>query len=374
MNGEVKEERTVALSPLAPGERRTVAFGEAFAAKENAMVTLAAEIFAGEEFVGSGSCVLAEYVPTACEANGTLEVTEMGSALRVAGEGFVVTVSLTDGTLAYEKDGEVVVKDGPKLDFFRAYTDNDKPFVSEWQARSMHSLTTTVVGADYAQEDGVVTVTLKARCGGNARNWRVPMEIVYGIRADGAVTVKFAGRFDGDFGYKFWQEVPRVGTTLHLPERFERAVYCAYGPGESYCDSKQQARKDVFTDSVDSMSFPYECAQESGNRTGAQWIALGDETTAMAFAFKKPGDVSAHHCTAKDIWKAGHACDIPRRDFVELHMDLMNSGLGSSSCGPRHLRGYVAQTIPFSLEYAFAPAAAGNEVLAAQHVMDVLAK
>ena len=218
-----------------------------------------------------------------------------------------------------------------------------------------------------------MAVKVTARRGGNARNWRVPMTLVYGVRADGIVTVDLSGRFDGDFGYKFWQEVPRIGTTLRLPEDFGRVTYCAYGPGESYCDSKQQARKDVFVTSVEDMSFPYECPQECGNRTGADWIALEGGETGVVFAFEKPGDVSAHRCTAKDIWQAEHACDVPRRDFVELHMDLINSGLGSSSCGPQHLRGYMAQTIPFRLAYAFAPTAAGQAVQGAQRVMDALA-
>lgn len=374
VNGEVREERTLALAPIAPGERKTVSFGEAFAAKENAMVTLTAEILCGEELLGTGSCVLAEYVPSACPASGSLTAAQEDGALVITGEGFTVSVSLTDGTLIYEKDGQTLVKDGPVLDFFRAYTDNDKPHVSNWQARSMHSLSTTVLSANYEQEEGEVIVTIKARRGGNARNWRVPMEVVYGIRADGTVTVRLTGRFDGDFGYRFWQEVPRIGTTLRLPESFGRVTYCAYGPGESYCDSKQQCRRDVFTDDVDAMSFPYECAQECGNRTGAQWIALENEEAGMAFAFRKPGDVSAHRCTDKDIWAAGHSCDIPRRDFVQLHMDLINSGLGSSSCGPQHMRGYMAQTIPFCIEYAFAPTAARQAVQGAQRAMDALVK
>ena len=374
VNGEEKEVRTLALAPIAPGERKKILFGEVFAAKENAMVTLTAEILCGDELLGTSSCVLAEYVPAAAPVQGSLHVTQEGGAIAVCGDGFAVRISLTDGTLCYEKDGQQLVKDGPALDFFRAYVDNDKPHVENWQARSMHSLSTAVLSAEYTQEEGVVSVTIKARRGGNARNWRVPMTAVYGIRADGVVTVEISGRFDGDFGCRFREEVPRIGTTLRLPEEFGRITYCAYGPGESYCDSRQQCRRDVFVDSVDSMSFPYECAQESGNRTGAQWIALEGRCTGVAFAFGKPGDVSAHRCTAKDIWKAGHACDIPRRDFIELHMDLINSGLGSASCGPQHLRGYMAQTIPFRLVYAFAPTAAGQAVQGAQRVMDALAE
>ena len=373
-NGEAVKTLNLPLAPIAPGERKTIAFGETFAAQSNDMYTLAAEIVCGEELLGTAGCVLAAYEPEARAAQGDLHIAQEDGALRITGEGFAVCVSLTDGTLAYEQAGRLLVKDGPKLDFFRAYTDNDKPHVENWQARSIHSLTTTVVDADWTKEGGEVTVTLTARCGGNARNWRVPMKIVYGVRADGVVTVKFEGRFDGDFGYKFWQEVPRIGTTLRLSEAFDHVTYCAYGPGESYCDSRQQGRKDVFTSSVEGLSFPYECPQDCGNRTGADWIALEDGEHGMAFALAKPGDVSAHRCTAKDIWQAGHACDVPRRDFVELHVDLRNSGLGSSSCGPQHMRGYMAQTIPFSLRYAFGPCAPGAAADGAKRAMDALAE
>ena len=371
-DGVVVESRTQPLDAIAPGERRTVAFDQPFTADDNAMFTLTAEILCGDEVLGTGDCVLADYVPSARKTTGALQVEQTMGAIKVSGEGFSATVSLTDGVITYEKGGRTLLKDGPRLDFFRAYTDNDKPFVSEWQERSMHSTTTTVTTADYTCEDGQVQVTLSARCGGNARNWRVPMQIVYTFLADGTVKVMFSGRFDGDFGFRFGQEVPRIGTTMKLPEQFGQATYCAYGPGESYCDSRQQCRLDVFRMSVDDMAFPYECAQENGNRTGARWIALEGEAQGMVFAFRRSGDVTARRCTDRDLWHAAHACDVPRRDFVELHMDLINAGLGSASCGPRHLRGYTAQTIPFTLEYAFAPCEAGKAVDGAHRVLDTL--
>lgn len=370
--GEVVETRTQRLNAIASGERRKIALEQPFTTNENAMVTLTAEIRCGDEVLGTGDCVLAEYVPAARRASGTLQVTQNMDMIRVRGENFAAAVSLTDGSITYEKDGRTLLKDGPRLDFFRAYTDNDKPFVNEWQERSMHSTTTTVTAADYACEDGMVRVVLSARCGGNARNWRVPMQITYTFLGDGTVKVMFSGRFDGDFGFRFGQEVPRIGTTMKLPEQFGQATYCAYGPGESYCDSRQQCRLDVFRMAVDDMAFPYECPQENGNRTGAKWIALEDEQQGMVFAFRKPGNVTARRCTDRDLWRAAHACDVPRRDFVELHMDLINAGLGSASCGPRHLRGYTAQTIPFTLEYAFAPCAAGQAVDGAHRVLDAL--
>lgn len=371
-NGETVAERIQHLLPLHPGERRTIDFEQPFAVCSNDMYTMTVEICCGDELLGTGACVLADYEPVVRKVSGMLNVTQTIGAIQVAGQDFVASVSLTDGTITYEKNGRVLLKDGPKLDFFRAYTDNDKPFVSEWQERSMHSTTTTIVAADYTVEDGQARITLSARCGGNARNWRVPMHVVYTFLGDGTVGVQLSGRFDGDFGFRFGQEVPRIGTTMKLPEHFGHATYCAYGPGESYCDSMQQCRLDVFRSSVDDMAFPYECAQECGNRTGAKWIALEDGTQGMVFAFRRSGDLTARRCTDRDLWHAQHACDVPRRDFVELHMDLINSGLGSSSCGPRHLRGYTAQTIPFNLEYAFAPCEVGKAVEGAHRLLDTL--
>lgn len=373
-NGETVETRVLSIGALAPGERRALRFDRPLRPEGNALFTLQARITRGEELLGTGDCVLASYQPAASRARGALRVSEESDALTVAGEGFRVRISLTDGTLAYERGGKVLIKDGPKLDFFRAFIDNDKPHAQRWQERSLHSLTTSVLSAEWAQEDGCVTARLTARCGGNARNWRVPMGVTYAIRADGVVTARLEGRFDGDFGYRYGHEVPRIGTTLRLPREYGNVTYCAYGPGESYCDSRQQARKDVFRDAVDTMAFPYECPQDSGNRTGADWIALTSGEEGMVFASLVPRDVSAHRCTAKDLWHAAHACDVPRRDFVELHIDLINSGLGSSSCGPQHLAGYAAQTLPFVIEYAFAPTAGGREVEDAQRAMDALVK
>ena len=53
-----------------------------------------------------------------------------------------------------------------------------------------------------------------------------------------------------------------------------------------------------------------------------------------------PLEVSAHYFTTKDIELAQHTYDLKKRDFVTLHLDYRQTGLGSASCGPDTLPQY----------------------------------
>lgn len=340
---------------------------------KNGHWTLTAEIALGDEQLGSASSVLRTYAATPIRPQGVLTVTETPTALCVSGEHFSLHVSLTDGRIEdYRADGRLIMEKGPQLDLFRAYTDNDRLDAVEWGKRHIHSMVVTLVKLDWAQEKDYIRIDLMARLGANARNWRVPHVISYTIFADGTVCVRFSGRFDGDFGTSFGDCVPRIGTTLRLPGICQQVRYCGFGPGETYCDSKHQARKDVFDAAVEDMSFPYECPQESGNRTDTDFAVLHDGQTGLAFAALRGHDMSVHTCTAKELWQARHACDVPHNNFVEMHFDGMNAGLGSASCGPRPLRGYIAETIPFDIQYAFTPIQSGQLTQAARHAQNVL--
>lgn len=336
--------------------------------------TLTLECLEDDQTLGTGACVLQSFCPAPLCPNGTPAVKEEADRILVGGEGFSLAFSLSDGRIKnYCAKGKELIKNGPALDVFRAYLDNDRIPKRLWEEKNLHSMAYTVLSADCQTKAGCTLVTMQVRYGANARNWRIPMQVQYRIYGDGTITVRFAGRFEGDFGTAYGQEVPRLGTTLHLPAAFHQVLYLGCGPDETYVDSRQQGRKDVFSTSVSAMSFPYECPQDSGNRTDTDWIVLHDGRCGLAIASLVARDVSVHTATAKDIWKAAHHIDIPTRDFLEVHIDKINSGLGSGSCGPQHLRGYSAQTIPFDFSYALTPSVQTDPLAAARHAQDVLA-
>ncbi|MEG2217689.1 MAG: glycoside hydrolase family 2 TIM barrel-domain containing protein [Clostridia bacterium] len=336
--------------------------------------TLTLECRHGEEELGWGAYVVKRYQPACAIVRGELSVEEKADLLLVRGEGFSVAVSMMDGRLKdFRMQDRLLLIDGPMLDFFRAYIDNDRIPQKLWEEKNLHSMSVTVTDVSWAELGDSILISIGARIGANARNWRVPTKIEYRIFADGTMKVRFFGRFDGDFGMGYLQEVPRVGTTLSVPAVFEQALYLGCGPDETYVDSRHNSRKDVFTSTVANMAFPYECPQDSGNRTDTDLLVLHDGQVGIAFATLEPKDISVHTCTAKDLWKTAHHADLPVRDELEVHIDQINSGLGSGSCGPQHMRGYMAQTVPFDFDYALAPVLDGNPLNSARHTQNVLA-
>jgi hypothetical protein len=376
-DGETAAEQEQPRAPIAPGSVTVLEAPRELlpvAAQQNAHRTLTASFAAGTEELGSAAAVLETYAPRAEEPKGTVRVLETPERIAVAGERFSLYVSLDDGRIRdYVANGQVLAELGPTPDLFRAYLDNDAAPAREWTKKNLHSMVPTVLNARWEMRESCAVITLRLRYGANARNWRVLAEVRYAVCADGTTGVSMRGRFDGDFGDRRGDAVPRLGTTLRLPGCYQQAAYCGRGPGETYCDSRQNGRKDVFYTTVDGLAFPYECPQDSGNRTDTNWIVLYDSTAGLAVASATGRDVSAHNCESRDLWKAAHACDVPRRPFVELHVDARNAGLGSGSCGPGPLIGYTAQTVPFDIRYALAPMGVQGPLAAARHAGDVLA-
>lgn len=376
-DGEPVAQEEETLPPIVPqGRMALCAPGDLLKLAEQVSghATLTLECRRGEEELGWGACVVKRYQPVCAITRGKLSVEEKAERLLVRGEGFSLAVSKTDGRLKdYRVQNRLLLIDGPMLDFFRAYIDNDRIPQKLWEKKNLHSMSVTVTDVRWDELQDSILISVGARIGANARNWRVLTKIEYRIFADGVLKVRFFGRFEGNFGTGYLQEVPRVGTTLSVPAAFERALYLGCGPDETYVDSRHNSRKDVFTSTVSSMSFAYECPQDSGNRTDTELLALYDGQAGIAFASLVPKDVSVHTCTAKDLWKAAHHVDLPVREELEVHIDQINSGLGSGSCGPQHMCGYMAQTIPFDFDYAIVPISDSNLLSSARHAQNVLA-
>lgn len=365
------------LPTLAPQSCMTMCVPEnllALAERLFGHVTLMLTLHCGEEDLGWAACTVKRYQPVCAITQGSLSIEEEAERLLVHGTGFSLAVSKTDGRLMdYRVQKRQLFTTGPMLDFFRAYIDNDRIPQKLWEKKNLHSMSITVTDVCWKELQDSIVISVSARIGANARNWRVPTKIEYRIFADGVLKLRFSGRFEGDFGTEYLQEVPRVGTTLSIPAAFEQTLYLGCGPDETYIDSRNNSRKDVFASNVSSMSFAYECPQDSGNRTDTDFLVLHDGQNGIVFASLVPRDVSVHTCTAKDLWKAAHHTDLPVRDELEVHIDQINSGLGSGSCGPQHMRGYMAQTIPFDFDYVIAPVLDSDPLSSARHAQNVLA-
>lgn len=162
--------------------------------------------------------------------------------------------------------------------------------------------------------------------------------------------------------------IPRVGVRFRLPVAMNRVDYLGRGPEENYSDRHKGTLVGLYRTTADAMYYPYVRPQENGHHTDARWVALSggagkglliaaDETIGFNALRNSIEDFDSQESAADYQWRnmspqeiAGrdpenakdvlrkhtHASDITPRDFVEVCVDLKQSGVaGYNSWGAR---------------------------------------
>ncbi|GCE45351.1 beta-galactosidase/evolved beta-galactosidase subunit alpha [Thermosporothrix hazakensis] len=299
---------------------------------------------------------------------------EVGGLLTISGTDFSISFDrlygvITDWTFA----GKRLLTRGPRLDVWRAPTDNDVHIVRKWREAGLHALTHRVDALSWQRDASgkAVTVQVKARVAPPIYSWGLNCTYTYTIYGSGDVTVELQGAPQG----KAPESLPRLGLSLGLVKELNDVTWYGRGPGESYIDTKLANRVGVYRKSVDELFTHYERPQENGNRTDVRWLALTDTRGVGLFASGTPQlDFSAHYYTAQDLERVPHDCYLEKRDEVILHLDYAQHGIGSASCGPEawpqyrlHLKDFAFQIHlkPFSRDLT-SPVVLGKQQIIAE--------
>src|SRR5512132_2908132 len=162
--------------------------------------------------------------------------------------------------------------EGPRLDLWRAPTDNDEGYHGEvalapvWRRVGLDRLEYRVDRAA-VEDDGLVVHARVAPAGtdlGVAATYRwsaVPggLRLVLVVVPEGA-----------------WPcPLPRIGLRMAVPAGLRLVEWFGRGPGEAYADTGRAARVGRFAASVEELQTPYLYPQENGNRAGVRWATLG---------------------------------------------------------------------------------------------------
>jgi beta-galactosidase len=222
--------------------------------------------------------------------------------------------------------------DGPRLDLWRAPTDNDLrgwmgPVAEQWLAVGLDRLTSAV--KDLQFDDTGLTLTTRV----------APASVDLGFLATYRWTVRGADALELDLivtPFGDWPcPLPRVGVQLALPAAIDTVTWFGQGPGEAYRDSQAAARVGRFTRTVDDLHTPYVYPQENGNRRHVRWAELTDAQGRGLVVSGRPWfDLTVRRWTTQDLAAARHRTDLAPRDRVYVHLDAEHHGLGSASCGP----------------------------------------
>ncbi len=293
---------------------------------------------AGHE-VAWGQAVSAEHTQFAAPEKETapLQVGDKEYFVTVTGGDFSLTLDKIHGQLtAWEHRGVSLLADGPRLQVWRAPTDNDVHMAADWRKAGLNRLWhRTSRAAVTAQTAQVVELTVESVLGAYPIPPAFTATYIYTVTSDGVLTITTQVTPLGTL-----PTLPRVGLTLQLPAGFTRFRWAGLGPHESYPDRKQSARFGVWSGTVSEQMEPYIRPQENGNKADTLWAEVTNDH-GQGLRVSGVPHVSALHFTAEDLTAAQHTFDLTPRAETVLNLDDAQGGLGSNSCGPGPLAEYL---------------------------------
>ena len=285
-----------------------------------------------------------------------------GDLLRVKGSHYDLSFDRTTGAIhSLGYDGRMVIEPGhgPRIDAFRARTDNDNWMDYLWPKLGLHNLHHKVTEYNSQQtKDGMLrlffTIESQAPYGGhdNYSNFDRDKDEVYTIVEDknkpfGPEDFKFITRTiytvypDGSVEVqsaiasnkpKVW--LPRIGYKLELPKQLRNFSYYGRGPVNNYRDRKTGQFIELHHGVVGEQDIVLPKPQSMGNREDVRWCALtDDEGRGVAFIADSVMSASALPWSALEIMGAAHPYQLPTPTATHLHLDAKDAGLGGSSCG-----------------------------------------
>ncbi|MFC1440635.1 glycoside hydrolase family 2 TIM barrel-domain containing protein [Streptacidiphilus sp. N1-10] len=249
---------------------------------------------------------------------------------------------------------------GPRLDVWRAPTDNDlgggeRSTARAWRRAGLDRMRHRTVSA--GPEDGAFVV--RSRVAPAATDLGLQAEYRWSLE-DGRLRLDLSVVPEGD-----WDALtlPRLGLRMALPAAFDRAAWFGLGPGESYRDTRQAVRVGRFAAPVAELQTPYVMPQENGNRSEVRWATFLDADGSGLRVEGEPFfDFTARPWTSEDLDAARHTADLHPRDQVFLTLDQAHQGIGSGSCGPGALPQHRLSAGATTFTLLFSEVSAASEV------------
>jgi beta-galactosidase len=263
---------------------------------------------------------------------------------------------------------------GPRLDVWRAPTDNDDG--ASWQPDTRYGTIWRREGLNRmhhrtdAVEAGADGLSVHTRVAPAATD--LALRTVYRWSAHGRL-LRLSVSVDPEGDWDF--PLPRLGLRLGVPAALGDLTWFGGGPGESYPDTRTASMTGLWHSRVEDMQTPYVRPQENGARGDVRWAELREHSAGSAAgaqagaglrveADSHPFWLTARRWTSEELDAARHTTDLTAGDTVWVNLDHAQHGIGSQSCGPGVLPQHRLSARPFQFELVFSTPAPRPEAAA----------
>jgi beta-galactosidase len=269
---------------------------------------------------------------------------------------------------------------GPRLDLWRAPTDNDLGWsqrdAAYWKARGLDRLRHRTVSVT-ADADGLAVIVRSAAAASSAGylttyRWdsdgtslrlRVHAEPVghWPERGDDFDDTMVdpelpPGEYEELVRRDKSRSLARIGLHWELPADQSAVEWFGLGPGEAYADSRHAVRVGRFRATVDELQTPYVRPQENGNRADVRWATFTDGAgNGLRIASDESFHLAARRWTDRQLDAARHHSELVPGAVIHLHTDHAVQGLGSAAVGPGVLPRYRLELGPADFGFVLTP-------------------
>lgn len=258
----------------------------------------------------------------------------------------------TGALTSYIYEGQEYLASPVRLSLYRPATDNDnrekKGGAKVWRKLGLNHLVQCVLSVKTSGHTTYSEVKLL-----NDKNETIgSATFEYTIRKDGILSVQT--RFVPDT--TFVSSLARVGLVFEMPHSFNRVTYLGRGEHETYADRKLSGRIGIYHTDAERMFHYYVRPQATGNRTDVRWMQVSDELEkGLSVWGEKPFEFSVSPFTDENIDAAGHINELKRNGTVTVHLDALQSGVGTATCGPGVLAPYLVPVKEYLFSFEIRP-------------------
>ena len=280
---------------------------------------------------------------------------ENDSVTNVRGAGFDVCFNNRQGTVqSLQYGSRTIIPNGcgPKVDAFRAFTNNDNWFYKSMFENGLHNLRQSVSNSKIENNaDGSVTLsftlTAQAPCisklHGNSSDayhsieniegkpdFKIEAQLHWTVFADGSI------QLNSELAPNKAENVvlPRLGFVMEMPQALSLLTYYGRGPVDNYSDRKAGQNIELFSAKIDTLNNIWPKPQDTGNHEEVRWCAV-TTPDGQGVLFVSPTSMSIEALPYSDLalTLAGHPYQLPPRQNNYIHLDAAVTGLGGNSCG-----------------------------------------
>lgn len=267
-----------------------------------------------------------------------LNVNETATDISVQNDTVKMVFNKQTGALTgWQKNGKELLKGALEPYFWKTTNDNQKrngytQRLGKWKTAAEKRV---VEKAEVTKQNDQVSVrfAMKLPTIGAA------YELNYLMDGEGKIQVKASYQPQNDT----IPLIPKFGMRMQIPEDMTTINWYGRGPGENYPDRKTGSLIGIYESKLENFITNYVAPQDNANRCDVRWFSFSEQNgSTIKISGLQPLCFHAWPYSEADLEKANHPYKLPRRDFINLNIDLNIHGVGGNdSWGARTMDQYT---------------------------------